>query len=145
MLYGVAQQFVDGDDLHPEANRAKMAAGHALTDEDRAPWLERVGEVLAASPGAGPVVACSALKKAYRSALRAAAPDTVFVHLTGGAGLIKARMVHREHHFMPAALLDTQIETLEPLTPDETGVVLDTSEPIADVVARAVAFVQASV
>ncbi|TIH29946.1 gluconokinase [Subtercola vilae] len=137
--------FIDGDDLHPAANKAKMAAGTPLTDSDRQPWLAAVGQVLHGEPGRGPVVACSALKKAYRDALRSFAPDTVFLHLAGGSALIRARMVHREHHFMPAALLDSQLDTLEPLQTDERGCVLDTGQTPAAIVGDAVAWLRASV
>ncbi|PPF78741.1 gluconate kinase [Subtercola sp. Z020] len=140
----LAVDFVDGDDLHTEANRQKMAAGIPLTDDDRAPWLASVGRVLGSAPGAGPVVACSALRVVYRDALRQAAPDAAFLHLAGGADLLRARMVHREHHFMPAALLESQLGTLEPLTPSENGVVLDTSGGIDEVVMQAIAWLRGS-
>ncbi|WP_248873423.1 gluconokinase, GntK/IdnK-type [Clavibacter nebraskensis] len=124
--------FIDGDDLHPEANRRKMAAGHALDDDDRRPWLERVGRELAGRPEGGPVVACSALKRSYRDALRAAAPDAVFVHLAGDHELLAERLGSREGHFMPSSLLASQLRTLEPLGDDEQGITLDiTDDPVA--------------
>ena len=137
--------FIDADDLHSAANRQKMADGIPLTDTDRQPWLATVGQALHAQPGSGPVVACSALRVVYRDALRSAAPDAVFLHLAGGADLIRARMVHREHHFMPPALLDSQLDTLEPLTAHEAGTVLDTSVGIDEIVRRALAWLRASV
>jgi carbohydrate kinase (thermoresistant glucokinase family) len=115
-------QFVDGDDLHPEANKAKMGAGIPLDDNDRWPWLDLVGEVLANPEGA--VVACSALKRAYRDRIRSVAPDTVFVHLIGPRELLWERMTARKNHFMPASLLDSQLAILEPLGADENGVTL---------------------
>lgn len=116
--------FRDGDDMHPDANVTKMAAGHALTDADRKPWLESIGEYLAHAED-GAVVGCSALKRSYRDIIRAAAPDTVFIHLAGSYDLLKARMSRREGHFMPVSLLDSQFDTLEQLEDDEAGITLD--------------------
>jgi UDP-N-acetyl-2-amino-2-deoxyglucuronate dehydrogenase len=124
--------FLDGDDLHPESNRRKMADGHALDDDDRRPWLEEVGRALAGRPEGGPVVACSALKRDYRDILRAAAPDAVFVHLAGDHELLAERLGGREGHFMPSSLLASQLRTLEPLGDDEQGITLDiTDDPVA--------------
>ncbi|KZC94105.1 MULTISPECIES: gluconokinase, GntK/IdnK-type [unclassified Clavibacter] len=124
--------FLDGDDLHPESNRRKMAEGHALDDDDRRPWLEEVGRALAGRPEGGPVVACSALKRDYRDILRAAAPDAVFVHLAGDHDLLAERLGSREGHFMPSSLLASQLRTLEPLGDDEQGITLDiTDDPVA--------------
>ncbi|WP_440694776.1 gluconokinase, GntK/IdnK-type [Clavibacter nebraskensis] len=124
--------FLDGDDLHTEANRRKMAEGHALDDDDRRPWLEEVGRALAGRPEGGPVVACSALKRSYRDILRAAAPDAVFVHLAGDHELLAERLGGREGHFMPSSLLASQLRTLEPLGDDEQGITLDiTDDPVA--------------
>jgi gluconokinase len=116
--------FEDADALHPETNVAKMAAGTPLTDADRAPWLFAVGGLLAASQH-GLVVACSALKRVYRDAIRAAAPDTVFVLLSVPRAELSDRVANRPGHFMPVSLLDSQLETLEPLEADESGVVVD--------------------
>ncbi|GAA3803066.1 gluconokinase, GntK/IdnK-type [Cellulomonas soli] len=116
--------FLDADDLHPRSNVDKMAAGVPLTDEDRLPWLRLVGEALAEAP-AGAVVACSALRRGYRDVLREAAPEVRFVHLAGTREQLAARLTSRVDHFMPAALLDSQLATLEPLTPDEDPVLLD--------------------
>ncbi|SDY62075.1 gluconate kinase, SKI family [Herbiconiux ginsengi] len=127
--------FVDGDDLHPEANVAKMAAGIPLTDADRWPWLDAVAATLAGSPG-GIVVACSALRRVYRDRIRAAAPDAVFVELAGSRELLWERMTARPGHFMPASLLDSQLATLEPLAPDEAGVIVSIDGPPAEVLAR---------
>jgi gluconokinase len=126
--------FVDGDDLQPAANVRKMASGTPLTDEDRAPWLARVGEVLAGAPGV--VIACSALRRAYRDAIRATASDAVFVELDVDSGELEARMRARLHHYMPASLLPSQLATLEPLAPDEAGVAVDASGAPADVLVR---------
>jgi carbohydrate kinase (thermoresistant glucokinase family) len=116
--------FADADDLHPEANVRKMAAGHPLDDEDRRPWLRRVGEALAEAEGTGLVIACSALKRAYREAILAAEPRTRFVLLDGSRELLEQRMTHRQGHFMPTTLLDSQLATLEPLEPDEPGITI---------------------
>ncbi len=113
--------FADADDLHPASNVAKMAAGTPLDDGDRWPWLALVGEALAAASGTGLVVACSALKRSYREAIRAAAPETRFVLLHGPRALLAARMGTRTEHFMPLELLDSQLATLEPLAADEPG------------------------
>ncbi|MBN9175891.1 MAG: gluconokinase [Microbacterium sp.] len=115
----LAVEFVDADDLHPAANITKMAAGQPLDDADRAPWLDAVGRVLAGLPGGG-VVACSALKRRYRDRILAEAPGAVFVELTVDRAELTRRMSAREH-FMPPALLDSQIAALEPLEADEPG------------------------
>jgi gluconokinase len=126
----------DGDDLHPAANIAKMGRGEPLTDADRAPWLTKVGEALRDADGPA-LIGCSALKRRYRDAIRAAAGAPVaFVHLTGSRDLIAARMAAREGHFMPLSLLDSQFAALEPLAADETGVAVDIdAEPEAVVAA----------
>ncbi|MFF2271222.1 gluconokinase [Agromyces sp. NPDC058136] len=119
--------FVDGDDLHPPANRRKMAEGRPLDDEDRAPWLDRIGLRIGAELDAGVpiVVACSALRRRYRERLAVHAPDIVFVHLAGGTELIAERQRARTHEFMPASLLASQFDALEPLGDDERGIVID--------------------
>lgn len=117
----LAVPFIDADDLHPPASRAKMAGGTPLTDADRAPWLEAVGRAIAEA-GAGAVVACSALRRRYREAIVAGAgKPVVFAHLCGDADLLRDRMAARTDHFMPPALLRSQLETLEPLDPTEPG------------------------
>ncbi|KRE65507.1 MULTISPECIES: gluconokinase [Micrococcaceae] len=131
--------FLDGDSLHPVENVAKMAAGTPLTDEDRWPWLATVGSRLAAAGDGGLVLACSALRRSYRDAIREQSPDTIFLHLNGSKEVLKARTEGRIGHFMPPALLDSQLATLEPLQDDETGVVVDISAPVDDVVAAALA------
>jgi carbohydrate kinase (thermoresistant glucokinase family) len=122
--------FVDSDSLHPQANVEKMAAGTPLTDEDRWPWLDLVGAELAANHPDGIVVACSALKRAYRDAIRAKAPSAVFVQLDVELPLLQDRVARRPGHFMPASLLTSQLETLEPLEPDEAGLTVTTREGI---------------
>ena len=117
--------FVDGDDLHPKSNVEKMHAGHPLTDEDRWPWLDRVGATLAdiAHPG-GSVVACSALRRAYRDRIRGrAGPGLVFVFLDVTPEEAHRRLAARLNHFMPAGLLDSQFATLERPGADERDVI----------------------
>ena len=127
--------FVDGDELHPAANIAKMAAGTALTDEDRWPWLAAVRQALRSSDTV--VVACSALKRAYRDALRAAA-GTRFVYLAVDPDEATHRLVARQHHFMKAGMVHGQFATLEPPGPDETDVaVVDATGTPEDVATRA--------
>jgi carbohydrate kinase (thermoresistant glucokinase family) len=116
-------QFIDGDDIHPQANKEKMASGAPLNDEDRWPWLDLVGLSLQ-MPG-GAIVACSALKVAYRDRIRALAPDVAFVHLTGSFDLLNERLGGRKDHFMPATLLQSQLDTLQQLEPQERGVVAE--------------------
>lgn len=131
--------FVDADTLHPPANIAKMAAGEPLDDDDRYPWLEKVGQWMA-THREGAVVSCSALKRAYRDQLRAHCPSVQFLHLSGSAELIGARLAARTDHFMPAALLRSQLDALEPLGPDEAGMTVDVGpdvDAIVDTVVRA--------
>jgi gluconokinase len=129
---GVA--FIDADDLHSAANKQKMAAGTPLTDEDRWPWLDVVGERFRDSQSTGVVIACSALRRAYRDRIRRAAPEVVFVELDGSRELLAARAAARTDHFMPAALLDSQLATLEPLQEDENGIVENVAKPVRELV-----------
>lgn len=126
--------FEDGDDLHPAANIAAMRAGEPLTDADRAPWLASVGQWLALH-GDG-VVACSALRRTYRDTLRSYADDVEILMLHGEPGLIGERQAARGQHFMPPALLHSQLATLEPLAPDERGSTLDVGDPVDLIVDR---------
>jgi gluconokinase len=129
--------FVDGDDLHPAANRAKMAAGIPLDDDDRRPWLDAVAERIRSEleGGRAIVVACSALKREYRDRLAAGAPSTVFVHLEGDRELVAERQRGRDHEYMPTSLLGSQFEILEPLQPDERGIRVDVRRAPAEIVA----------
>ncbi|MFC4128008.1 gluconokinase [Nocardia rhizosphaerae] len=117
--------YAEGDDFHPVENIEKMAAGIPLTDADRLPWLDIVADWLGAHQRSGGVASCSALRRPYRDRLRAGAPTTYFVHLAAGREELLRRMTGRLGHFMPTALLDSQLDTLEPLEPDEPGVTLD--------------------
>ncbi|MFF3979953.1 gluconokinase [Streptomyces sp. NPDC055808] len=131
--------YAEGDDFHPAANVAKMSAGIPLDDDDRLPWLDAIGAWAHGRAGLGGVVSSSALKRSYRDRLRAAAPGAVFLHLTGDRALIEHRMAERKGHFMPAALLDSQFATLQPLGPDEAGVAVDVSGTPEDIAERAAA------
>jgi carbohydrate kinase (thermoresistant glucokinase family) len=126
--------YVDADDLHPAHNVELMAAGHALTDDDRAPWLDRVAQTLRDFQGRGRscVLACSALKRRYRDVLRG--DGVVFVHLVVDPAGAAARVAGRPAHFMPAALVDSQFAALERLDDDENGLTIDATEPVDDVV-----------
>lgn len=117
--------FEEGDDLHPEANVRKMASGHPLDDDDRWPWLDRIAEwiderIAAGEPG---IITCSALKRSYRDVLRRDA--VTFVHFAGDREIILDRMMRRQGHFMPTALLDSQFATLQPLDADEKAIEVD--------------------
>jgi beta-N-acetylhexosaminidase len=135
--------FLDGDALHPVENVAKMAAGSPLTDADRWPWLATVGSELAAAGHDGLVLACSALRRSYRDAIRVMAPDTVFLHLHGSKEVLGSRLEGRSGHFMPAALLESQLATLEPLEADEAGITVDIAAPVGQVVTEALAGIAA--
>ncbi len=126
--------FADADDFHPPANIAKMTAGHALDDDDRYPWLEAIGVWLAERCDSGGVMSCSALKHAYRDQLRRHCPDLEFLHLDGTPEVIAKRQASRPGHFMPASLLASQFETLEPLGDDERGVAIDVDQDIDEII-----------
>jgi gluconokinase len=117
--------FEDGDAFHPPGNVEKMRAGTPLTDEDRWPWLGAIAARIAAAraAGTGVVVACSALKRAYRDVLRDGQGDVRFLHLTGEPALIMARQAARVGHYMPASLVASQFATLEP--PETEADVID--------------------
>ncbi|MFF4104569.1 gluconokinase [Streptomyces sp. NPDC001903] len=127
---GLGVPFLEGDDVHPAANVAKMAAGHPLDDADRAPWLRTLADRIrqSARSGRGLVVSCSALKRAYRDELRGAAPGVRCVYLAVDRATARARVSARAGHFMPLRLVDSQFEILEPLEPDEPGVTVDAAD-----------------
>jgi len=110
-----------------------MTAGHALDDDDRYPWLEIIGEWLAEHHGGG-VMSCSALKRKYRDQLRRHCPDVEFLHLNGSIEVVARRQASRPGHFMPASLVASQFETLEPLEPDERGTAIDIDQSIDSIV-----------
>ena len=130
--------FVDADDLHPPANVEKMRDGIPLVDADRMPWLDLVGTALADAPAPGVVVACSALRRAYRDRLRSAAPDVVFVALEGDPELLAERMGARPGHFMPATLLASQLAAYESPGADERAVRCPIEAELDEIVETAV-------
>lgn len=123
---GVA--FIDGDDLHTPENKAKMAAGIPLTDADRMPWLAAIATELSRRPA--PLIACSALRRRYRDRLRIDAPNTFFIHLDGPRAVIADHLARRAHEFMSPTLLDSQLATLEALTPDEAHMVVSIEQSL---------------
>jgi gluconokinase len=125
--------FADADDFHPPASIAKMTAGVPLDDDDRHPWLETIGDWLAEHP-AGGVMSCSALKRTYRDQLRRHRPDVEFLHLSGSADVVARRQASRPGHFMPASLVASQFETLEPLESDEPGITIDVEQSVDSIV-----------
>jgi len=134
--------FLEGDALHPPGNVEKMSAGIALTDADRAPWLDAIGRRIAdyAQAGDGVVAACSALRRAYRSRLAAASGmPLAFVLLDLPPQILAERLTHRPGHFMPASLLQSQLATLEPPGPEEDALVLSGTRPVDELVDAVVA------
>lgn len=132
--------FIDADDLHPESSRSKMASGTPLTDEDRWPWLEKVGDQF--SKDQSLVIACSALKKIYRDRIRDHAPDARFVLLEVPELQLKARLEARTDHFMPPSLLKSQLDLLEKLSDDEDGITVSNQGAVDDVVKSAIRSLQ---
>ncbi|MFE4541496.1 gluconokinase [Arthrobacter sp. NPDC056727] len=130
--------FIDGDDLHPAANKQKMGSGTPL-NEDRHPWLAEIGRTLrgGTADGRNIIVACSALKRRYRNQLRAEAGNILFLHLTGDPETLSSRVAGRQHEFMPAAMLASQLAALEPLDADELHLLLDIRESPAALVEQA--------
>jgi len=132
--------FVEGDALHPAANVEKMSQGIPLTDEDRMPWLDRIGEDMQASleKSEGIIVSCSALKRVYRDRLRAAVGGNLFfVYLEGSKALLTKRMGERKGHFMPVSLLESQLATLEVPTGEPGVVTVDIDDTVDGIAATA--------
>lgn len=131
--------FLDGDDYHPASNVAKMSSGQPLSDDDRWPWLDRLGDVMeqAVMDRGRVVLACSALRRVYRDRLvHACAEPPMFIHLAGNRTLIHDRMAARREHYMPVGLLDSQIATLEPIEKDEQAITLETKAPADRIVSK---------
>lgn len=126
----IGARFIDADDLHPLTNVEKMAAGIPLDDADRMPWLAVVGAALSAADDI--VIACSALRRSYRDAIRAQAPDTFFAELSVSRAALEARVRSRGDHFMPASLVESQLQTWEPLRDDERGISVDESADVEE-------------
>lgn len=136
-------RFIEGDDYHPAANIAQMAAGRPLTDEMRWPWLRAVAEAARAAPG-GAVVSCSALRRAYRDFLRGQGASAL-VMLDVPQAMVAARLAGRRGHFLPVTLIDSQFATLEFPEADEPGIrVLDGTAPVVDIVAAVLRALPAS-
>ncbi|MBM7046397.1 gluconokinase [Rhizobium lusitanum] len=135
----LAGVYVDGDDLHPPANVAKMSAGIPLTDADRWPWLDKVGACLAMADDTA-LIGCSALKRAYRDRIRGVVGAPVsFIHLDGTKETIFRRLQARRDHFMPSALLDSQYAALEPPDVDERAITVNIDQPLDTIVAAIIA------
>lgn len=130
----------EGDDFHPPTNVAKMADGIPLTDADRWGWLESLAAWTAErdAEGTPTIISCSALRTTYRDVLRRGGEGTFFVHTTGHKQMILGRMSSREH-FMPPSLLESQLDTLEPLAADEAGMDVDPALPVEPIAAMALA------
>lgn len=133
-------QFQEGDQLHPRENVAKMQSGQPLTDADRAPWLAAVAAAIDRwrDGGERAVITCSALKRAYRRQIIGERSDVRLVYLEGSRELIAKRLAERQHHFMPAVLLDSQFATLDPPGPDENPITVGIDRPVSDIVNRIV-------
>jgi len=128
--------YQEGDALHPPENVAKMSSGTPLTDADRIPWLHKIAECIDAwrRSGESGVVTCSALKRAYRDIIIGDRPDVGLVHLKGSRELIGQRLAARKGHFMPAALLDNQFDTLQEPAAEERAITVDVGEAPAAIV-----------
>ncbi|HSP60744.1 MAG TPA: gluconokinase [Ornithinimicrobium sp.] len=124
-------EFAEGDEHHPQANVDKMASGRPLMDDDRWPWLRTLAAWTRERDerGESTILSCSSLRRSYRDLLREGGPGTYFVHMHGDKGLLLERMETRDH-FMPPTLLESQLDTLEMLEPDERGVVVDIAHPV---------------
>lgn len=134
-------RMAEADEFHPEANIAKMSAGTPLTDTDREPWLSAIRDWIGERDAAGEhaVVTCSALKRSYRDVLREATARVRFVFLRGSADVVGGRLADRSGHFMPPALLDSQLGDLEPLADDEDGITVDVTASPEHIVDAALA------
>ncbi len=135
---GVA--WLDADDVHPPASIAKMAAGVALDDDDRAPWLDTVAGWMTTHDSGGGVVACSALRRRYRDRLRRASPALRLLFLDGDEALVAARLRGRTGHFWRPELLPSQYATLEPPEPDEDALRVSIATDVAALVEGALAW-----
>jgi len=128
--------YEDGDRFHPASNVAKMSAGQPLTDEDRWPWLQAIADEIdrVCENGGHVVIACSALKRAYRDVLVHGRDDVRIVYLKGTQPLIADRLARRKSHFMPPGLLDSQLKTLEPPAADENPITVSIDAPVEIIV-----------
>jgi len=137
--------FLEGDDFHPRRNVEKMSSGVPLDDTDRWPWLDAIGAAIKGTPAKSLVVTCSALKRAYRQRLAAAAGrPLLFLFLDASPQTLAARLAARHGHFMPPGLLDSQFATLEKPTPDESAIRVSVEPPLDTVVNDALAALAAA-
>ncbi len=134
--------FIEGDQFHPPSNVALMASGIALNDENRKEWLDRIGQRIAQETSAArpTVTACSALKRAYRDRLRGFRQEIVFLYLNIDQETAERRVAGRQDHFMPASLVQSQFDALDPPGDDERAIRLDGTLPVATVVRNAADF-----
>src|SRR5215207_6301075 len=142
----VGWRFQEGDALHPPENVAKMRAGHPLDDEDRAPWLAAVAACIDEwrRQGEAGVITCSALKRQYRDVIIGRRTGVRLIYLAGSGELLAGRLAARRGHYMPASLLDSQLATLEPPTPDEHVLKVSVDAPVDAIVARIAAALRPS-
>lgn len=135
--------FIEGDRLHPPENIARMSAGIALTDADRAGWLDGIAAAIVAELAAGHAVVatCSALKRRYRDRLRASIPDLAFVYLDIDRATAHRRVEARKHHFMPASLVGSQFADLEPPAANEKALRLDASRDVGELAVMAAGWI----
>jgi len=133
-------QFQEGDILHPASNVEKMRTGHALTDEDRAPWLAIIAAWIdkQLQTGQHGIITCSALKRSYRDIIAGGRPGVQVVYLHADRASLEAHVQGRHHEFMPTTLLDSQLATLQEPTPDEHAIQVEVSGPIDDTVGEIV-------
>ena len=131
-------RFIEGDQLHPPENVARMASGEPFTHAHRWGWLDTIGERLASSlaTGHGAVAACSALKRIYRDRLRGKCPEVIFIYIAIDRETARTRVQLRKGHFMPPSLVDSQFATLEPPVKNEDALTLDGTRPVGDLVAE---------
>jgi gluconokinase len=136
LAHRLGWSFQEGDALHPPENIAKMRAGHALDDQDRAPWLAAVAARIDAwrARGEAGIITCSALKRRYRDAIIGDRTRVRLVYLTAPRAVLAERLARRQGHFMPASLLDSQLATLEPPTPDENAITVSVNSSVERIV-----------
>jgi len=139
LAQALGAHFVEGDKLHPPENIKKMSAGQPLNDQDRWPWLAKVGETLQGTHGV--IASCSSLKKTYRDLIRSAAGRPVyFIHLHGSRELLAARIASRKNHFMPPTLLESQLATLEMPLASEPHLTVAIDDTLEAQVEKSIAF-----
>ena len=138
--------FAEGDDFHTQANRNKMGAGIPLNDDDRRPWLERLRDWMSEQAQHGArhtIVTCSALKRSYRDILRQAQGEVHFVHLSPPIETNRERMESRQGHYMKASMIQSQLDTLQPLAANEQGVVITSAGKPDEVMVDVMRYVNA--